>query len=195
MGDIDDAAALGLQFADHPEQGLGFGIGQGVRRLIHNDDLRFKAQDFGNFHHLLIADGELAHQPVALKAQVQLRQQPVGLGVHGFPVDFAKAVDELAAEKDVFGDGELRNKVQLLVDDADAGFLGGFGAAKGGLLAEPQQRTGILTVDAGQHFHHRRFTGAVLADQRHYAPAVDVQRRAGEGLYARERFIDPLKLQ
>ena len=65
---IDNAASLGFQFADDAEQGFGFGIGEGIRRFIHNDDLRFKAQHFGNFDHLLIANRQLTDQPVAFKA-------------------------------------------------------------------------------------------------------------------------------
>ena len=193
--DIDNPAPLRFQLADNAEQGFGFGIGQGVGRFIHNDDLRLEAQHLRDFHHLLIADGKVAHQSVALKAQIQLRQQFVRFGIHGFPVDFAKPVHELTAEEDVLRNGELRDQVQLLVDDADARFLRGFRAVEGGLFTQPQQRTGIALVDTGQHFHHGGFAGAVFAHQRHDAPGIDVQRRAGEGFYARERLIDPFELQ
>ena len=56
VGDIDDTAPLRLQFADDAEQRFGFGIGQRIGRFIHNDDFRFEAQHFGDFHHLLIAN-------------------------------------------------------------------------------------------------------------------------------------------
>ena len=124
MRDIDNPAPLRFQLADNTEQRFGFGIGQGVGRFIHNDDLRLKAQHLSDFHHLLIADGEIAYQAVAFKAQVQLRQQFVRFGVHRFPVDFAKPVNEFAAEEDVLRNGELRDQIQLLVDNADTGFLG-----------------------------------------------------------------------
>ena len=195
MRDIDNAAPLGFQLTDHAEQGFGFGIGQGVGRFIHNDDLRLEAQHLRDLHHLLIADGKVAHQSVALKAQIQLRQQFVRFGIHGFPVDFAKPVHELTAEEDVLRNGELRDQVQLLVDDANARFLRGFRAVEGGLFTQPQQRTGIALIDPGQHFHHGGFARAVFAHQRHYAPGIDVQRRAREGFNARERLIDPFELQ
>ena len=137
--DIDNPAPLRLQLADHAEQGFSFGIGQGVGRFIHNDDLRLKAQYLRDFHHLLIANREIAHQTVALKAQVQLRQQLVRFGIHGFPVDFAEPVNKLAAEKDVFRNGELRDQVQLLVNNADARFLRGFRAIEGGLFPQPDE--------------------------------------------------------
>ncbi len=38
VGDVDNAASLGFQLADHAEQGVGFGIGERIGRLIHNDD-------------------------------------------------------------------------------------------------------------------------------------------------------------
>ncbi len=139
MGDIDNPASLSFQLADHAEQRFSFGVGQRVGRFIHNDDLRLKAQHLGDFHHLLIADGEVAHQPVAFKAQIELRQQNVRFRVHLFPVDFAEAVNELAAQKDVFSNGELRDQVQFLVDNADPGFLRRLRPVKGGFLTQPQQ--------------------------------------------------------
>ncbi len=111
VGDIDNAAPLGFQLADHAEQGVGFGISEGVSRLIHHDNPGFKAQNFRDLHHLLIANGKFAHQPIAFEAQVQLRQQFVGFGIHLFPVDFAKAVNELTAKEDVLRNGELRDQV------------------------------------------------------------------------------------
>ena len=108
---IDNPTTLRFQLADNAEQGFGFGISESVGRLIHDDDFGFKAQHLRDFHHLLIADGELAYQTVALKAQVQLREQLVRFGVHGFPVDFAKPVHKLTAEEDVLRNGELRDQV------------------------------------------------------------------------------------
>ena len=136
---IDNPAPLRFQLADNAEQGFGFGIGQGVGRFIHNDDLRLKAQHLRDFHHLLIADGEIADQPVALKAQVQFRQQLVGFGVHGFPVDLTEAVHELTAEEDVLRNSELRDQVQLLVNNADTRFLRRFRASEGGFFTQPEE--------------------------------------------------------
>ena len=138
MRNIDNAASLGFQFANDAEQGFGFSIGEGIRRFIHNDDLRFKAQHFGNFDHLLIANRQLTDQPVAFKAQIEFGEQQIGFGVHLLPVNFAKAIHKLTAKKNVLGDSELRDQVQLLVDDTDSGFLGGFRAVKGGLFPQPQ---------------------------------------------------------
>ena len=67
-----------------------------------------------------------------------LGEQQIGFGVHLLPVYFAKAIHKLATEKNILGDSELRDQVQLLVDDTDSGFLGGFRAVKGGLFPQPQ---------------------------------------------------------
>ena len=66
--DIDNSAPLRLQLADDAEQRFRFGIGQCVRWFIHNDDLRLKAQHLGDFNHLLIANRQIAHQLLAVKA-------------------------------------------------------------------------------------------------------------------------------
>ena len=71
MRNIDNTAPLRLQFADHAEQGFGFGIGERIRWLIHNDDFRLKAQHFGDLDHLLVANRQFTNQAVALKAQIE----------------------------------------------------------------------------------------------------------------------------
>ena len=55
VGDIDNTAPLRFQFADYAEQGFGLGVGQRIGGLIHNDDLRLKAQHLSDLNHLLIA--------------------------------------------------------------------------------------------------------------------------------------------
>ncbi|MNY58760.1 hypothetical protein D3C86_1951390 [compost metagenome] len=80
------------------------------------------------------------------------------------------------------------------MDNADPGFLRGFRSGEGGFFPQPHQRTRIALIDAGQHFHHGGFASAVFTDQRHHATGVNIQRRAREGFYARERFIDPFEL-
>ena len=76
---------------------------------------------------------------MTVKAQIQFSQQFVGFGIHGFPVDAAKPVNEFASQENVFSNGELRDQVEFLVNNADTGFLGGFRTGKGGFLSQPFQ--------------------------------------------------------
>ncbi len=105
MRDIDDAAALRFQFVDHPEQRQRFGIGQRIGRLIHDDHLRLKAQDFGDFDHLLIANRQIPHQLVAAEAQIKPFKQRISFGIHTRPLDTAKTADIFAAEKNILRHG------------------------------------------------------------------------------------------
>ena len=137
VGDIDNTAALRFQLAYDAEQGFGFGIGQRIGRFIHNDDFRLKAQHFGDFNHLLVTDGKIAHQLVAFKAQVKFSQQFIRFGIHGFPVNFAKAINKLTTEENVFGNGQLRDQVQFLMDNPNPGFLGRFRPGKCRFFPQP----------------------------------------------------------
>ena len=138
MGDIDNAASLRFQLADDAEQRFRFGISERIRGFIHNDDSGFEAQYLGDFDHLLIADREFAHQPVAFEAQVKSGKQNIRFGIHLFPVDFAKAIYKLTPQKDILGNRELWDQVQFLVNDADPGFLRGFWAIEGRFFTQPQ---------------------------------------------------------
>ena len=105
MRDIDDAATLRFQFVDHPEQRQRFGIGQRIGRLIHDDDLRLKAQHFGDFDHLLIANRQIAHQLVAVEAQIEPFEQRIGFGIHTRPLDTAKTPHIFATKKNILRHG------------------------------------------------------------------------------------------
>ena len=62
VGDVDDAHALGLQPADEREQILDFRFGQRRGGLVHDENARVaEGQRLGDFHHLLLGDGERAH--------------------------------------------------------------------------------------------------------------------------------------
>ena len=89
--DVNDAAPFGFQFGDDAEQGLGFAVGEGVGRLVHDDDAALEAERLGDFYHLLFAHGKLAHRGVAGEGEGQPRQQRIGVAVEFFPVDAAEA--------------------------------------------------------------------------------------------------------
>ena len=82
----------------------------------------------------------------------------------------------LAAEEDVLGDGAVRQEVELLVDDRDAGLLAPRRVVERDLLAVDPDRALVGRVHAGEDLHQRRLAGAVLAHDR-----VDLAGRAGRG--------------
>jgi hypothetical protein len=87
-------------------------------------------------------------------------------------VDEAEAVG-LAAEVDVLGDVAVRQQVELLVDDADAGALGIERVRERDAASEQRDLALVGVVRAAEDLHQRRLAGAVLADQRvHLADAA-----------------------
>ncbi len=132
---------------------------------------------------------------MAAVAQIETRQQAIGLGVHALPVNAAETVDELAAEEDVFRNRQLRDQVQLLMDNADARFLRVLRPVERHLFTEKILAAGVFLVDAGQHFHHGGLTGAVFSHQRHHLAGIDAEGSAGKRLHAGKGFINPFQLQ
>ena len=59
---VNDGHAVGLQFADHPEQNFHLRCAQGRGRFIHNQDAYILSQSFGNLDNLLLANAQVANQ-------------------------------------------------------------------------------------------------------------------------------------
>ena len=81
------------------------------------------AERLGNLDQLLLPDAEPADGSFQRKFESDPAQDHAGLGVEFFPVD-EQAVARLAAQKEVFRDGELGDEGKLLVDHGDAVALG-----------------------------------------------------------------------
>ena len=175
--DVAHADAGLPQAADHPKKLRNLLVGQGRCRLIEDKNACAPRQGFGDFDHLLLADRDVFHPVGGLDIDnSQLAKQRLGIEVQTAPIDGAKGVGRLTVEKDVLGDSELSNEVELLMDDGDARIHGLAGAAKPPPLSVDENIAliGGIGPDATEHFHQCRFAGAVLAHQR--------QNLAGAGL-------------
>ena len=126
--------------------------------------------------------------------QVQLGQQLPGLVVHLRPVQGDPALD-FAAQEDVFGDGQVGDLVELLVDGGDAGDLRLAGRGEVDRLALEDHLAGVALVDAGQDLHQGGLAGAVLADQGVDLALADVEVDVGERQHAGEALGDPTHLE
>ena len=98
---------------------------------------------------------------------------------HRAPVDRAKTVFRRVPHENVFGDGQLGEEQELLVDRRDARLLGVLGRGEAGRLPVERDRAGVGLIDARHDLDQRRFAGAVLAEQRmHLArPHVEADLR------------------
>ncbi len=113
------------------------------------------------------------------------------------PVGHAPMMDERqpaetrkALDKDVLGDRQVGEQVELLVDEADAGRRG---VGRPLRLVEPAAEVhgaAFRTQHAAHDVHQRRLAGAVLADQAEHAAGMEIEVDAVEHLHAEEGLAD-----
>src|SRR5258708_15099153 len=82
----------------------------------------------------------------------------------------------------------MRNEIQFLIDNGNAGSLRFARALETDRPAIEQNVTVIRRKDARQDTHQGGLARAVLAEQRIQPPALDGDARALQGFYSWERF-------
>ena len=189
MGDEDDRHALGAQAAHDVEQHRDLAFVERGGRLVHDDEPRLERNRARNRDHLLDRGREFHQRPSHVDFDGEAPQQLGRFGVHPAPVEQA-VTPVFAAEKDVLGDRAERNEVDFLIDGADAAALGVLRRREVDRLAAEHDRAAVSAIGAGQHLDHRRFSGAVLADQRHHLARLDLERGGGQRLHPLEALVD-----
>ena len=193
MRDVDDAHALRAESADDAEELVDLRVGQGGRRLVHDEDGGVQREGLGDLDHLLLRDLEVADLGARVEPQVEPvdelgGQRDLLLLVH----HEGEAAPRLAAHVDVLGDGEVRSQHELLVDHAEAQVAAGSRVRDVHLLALERDGAGILAVDAGQDLHERGLAGAVLADEGMHLAGAQLELGVHQGLDAGEVLVDAL---
>ena len=93
-------------------------------RLVHDQDARVVRERLGDLDALPVADRELADRRAHVEvADVERVQHLARALAHRAPVDRAEAALRRVAHEDVFGDRQLGEEQELLVDRRDAGLL------------------------------------------------------------------------
>ena len=105
-------------------------------------------------------------------------------------VDEGAEDQRLAAKEDILGRGQFGNQVQFLVNDRDAGALGVLNARKANRRAFDPDLAVIVDVHAGEDLHQGRFARAVLAHERVYFAAPQVEVDVAQDCDAGEGFGD-----
>ena len=190
VGDVGNGLALAPQRVDDAEKHLHLALADGRSGLVHDNDLRVEEQGLGNFHHLLLAHLQVANQRVGRNVELEPVEQLLGLAAHLLLVERAPAGGNFPAQKDVFRDAQVRNQVQLLVNDGNAGLLGLARIGKPHLPALEQNPPLVLGVHARQNLHQRGLAGPVLPDDGIHLAAFQHQVDCVEGDDARKPFRD-----
>ncbi len=119
-------------------------------------------QRAGDFHLLLLGDGQLHHQIGGFEIGAEAIDHRLGLGGHLFAL-YQPAARQLAAEEDVLGHGKVRGQLHLLIDQSDACRQRIFWAFDMKRLAVDQDLAAGGDVGPGEDFHQGAFPGAVFA--------------------------------
>lgn len=180
MGDIDDADAALLQVGDDLEQMVGFLLGQGRGRLVHDQNVGFVGDRLGDLHHLAAGDGQLADTGIGVDADVQAVEQFLRHAPHARVIDQAETAERLAPDPDVFRHRHRRHQVELLVDHGDAVAERLQRRFQRHALAFEMDGSFVRLDHAGEDFHQCRLSGAVLAHQRMNGAAAQFEAHVVE---------------
>ena len=197
VADVQHGGAGLAQVVDHAEEPGDLRVRQRRGRLVHDHDRGVEGQGLGDLDHLLVADPQVADPGPRRDRRAQAVEQPARPGLHRAVVQPAQpaAPRLLAAQEDVVGDRELRDEVQLLVDDPDAGVLG---LARPGEPHRPAVQADLAVVvgdRAGQDLHQRALARAVLAADRVDLAGRRDQRDVAQRAHAAEVLGDVPHLQ
>ena len=173
--DVDDGDAAGGKALDEREELRHLTAGERRRRLVHDEHLCVVAlarrsrggsgQSLGNLHHLPLRETKAADRRARIDGHAEVVEQRGRALVQRAPVDDAAPACGQLPQEDVLGDREVRDEVQLLVDDADPEVAGVARAANLDGLTIEADLAGVLAVRAAEDLHQRRLPGAVLAEQ------------------------------
>ncbi len=195
VGDEQDRLPLRLQEVDQIEQVLNFLVGQGCRRLVHDDDLGIDRKRARHRHQMLVGDGQVLQLGVGRDmAGADFRKKRPGARIHSPPVDQAERGAGRMAEEDVFRNRQLVEENSFLVNRVDAGLEGGMRRRQHDGSAGNPDLAFVRLIDAGHGLDQRRLAGTVLADQCGHLARIEAQPHLVERTHAGKGFGDSRQL-
>ena len=170
-------------------------FGQRRGRLVHDEYARVVVgEGLGDLHHLLAGHGQRADDGGGADVDGKAGQKLRGHFIL-FALVEQYAVHRLAADEYVFRHRQILHQVQFLMDDGNAQRLRVARVVDLHGLAVEQDLARVHLVDACEHLHHRRFSGAVLAHQRVDFAAFQFKVAIVQRVNAWKVFLDPPHLQ
>ena len=166
VADVDHAHAARAQAFDHGEKPLRIHLREAARRLVHDEQLRLAHERAGDFHELLLRDGQgVDRRGEREVGVVELLQCAAGEIATPGAVQPAEARG-LFTEQNVFLHAQVGREVELLVNHRDAALARVQRVRRAERLAIERDASGVGLIRAGEDFHQRAFARAVLADER-----------------------------
>ncbi len=193
--DINHAQAAIPQSAHDAEYFLRLRAGQRRCRLVEDDQARSLLNGSANLDQLLPRGTELSHAPLGIQGKLVARDEIGRAPHHLTAVHPPQRKPFFAAQKNVFGHGEMRRQQRFLVHHGDP-VRGRFRrVAEAHRLAAPQHFAAVGGLQAGDNLHQRGFAGAVLPHQQMNLAAVDRKVSPAQRDHAAESFFDSLQIE
>ena len=120
VGNVDDAGAVLAEPGDDGEEPLDLALAQRRGRLVHDQDPRVGADGLGDLDDLLLGHAERLDEPVGIDRRADPAEQLRRALPPGLPAQAAPGPAALERQRDVLGDGQVREERRLLVDGRDA---------------------------------------------------------------------------
>ena len=178
--DVDHAGAAVAQPRDRGEQLRRLPVGERGGRLVHDQHARLGAERLGDLDHLLLGHAQrLDHgvrdrsrpRPAPADPRHAARAPRQSTRRHGVP--------GLERERDVLGDGQIREERRLLVDGRDAERARERPASSGGTRRPSTSSVPASGVTAPvMTLIERALAGAVLPHQGVHFASTQVERHA-----------------
>ena len=114
--------AVWLEFINNPEKSFGLAGWKGSAGFVHDDDACVLGECLGDLDNLLLGDGELAALDLDRNVNADaLKQRPSLLWF--VPLGNKADAAGFLSEENVFAYGQIGNKIEFLINDANAGGL------------------------------------------------------------------------
>ena len=190
VGDVEDRAAARRQLSQGLEQLLDFLRRQHRGRLVHDQEFRVEQQSAHDLDALALADAQRRDDPARIELEVIGFEHPIEFGEQ-----FARREAGVEAKRDVFEHRHRLEQREVLEHHADAEPTSGarIGDADGRAVEDDLALVG--REDAVDHLDERRFSRAVLAEERVNLAGLDAQIDVVIRADARKGFADAGEFQ
>ena len=178
------------------EEALASGRGQGGRRLVEDDERASAAERLRDLDQLPLARraGRSTSVPGGTSSPTSPRRLRACATRSRGAVHEGPAPGQ-GVEEQVLGDAEVREEVQLLVDERDPARRRPRTARGRVGLAREAHRACVRRQHAAEHVHERRLARAVLADQAEHAARAEGELTPSSTRHAEEGLLDPDELE
>ena len=188
--DVEDRAAARRELSQSLEQLLDFLRRQHRGRLVHDQQPRIEQERAHDLDALALADAERRDDAARIELEPIGLEHPIELGQK-----LARGEARIEAERDILEHRHRLEQREMLEHHADAQppRRARIGDADGRAVEDDLPLVG--REDAVDHLDQRRFSGAVLAEQRMDFAGLDAQVNVVVGAHARKGLADADKFE